>query len=607
MNRAVLLLFLLLAAGCGDSRRESAAPRPVQVEASAQWSEELFGHAIDNLNRLEEFDAGEVRRLIVERMQSVGASRRAPQADQADSLRTTWPEPEMLEQVVGRLGQWAKAQDPPPGWKRDPLLATLPGGVAELPMVRDLDQVQFSSYDGFGLLEAVLLRDIASWARGRGGSELDRAQRLFDWTIRNIQFEAESPDRIPLVPWESLLLGRGTAMERAGIFILLLRQEGIDAAMLELPIAAKSLMTLEKGPGLEGVASEGDHWLVPWCVAALVEGKLYLFDPRLGLPIPSPGGVRVEGGRLEVLPATLEQVVREPSILDRVDFDSKHPYWAKSLDLKQAVVAVEASPLYLAKRAKLVESRLVGKQKMVLCCDATGQATRFQAAAHDAKVHLWSLPYQTLLRRSQLGTGGVCRQLNAIWPFFAGNGTPLFRGRIFHLKGRFADSEGAIAHYQAARPTDEALMGEQRRLFAEYMKAAPAEFEQLPPDRQAEAKQQMAQEAAMKVHLQMALFRRGKADATYWLGLVSFEQGNYPSAVDYFAQRTLEASPRGPWTLGARYNLGRALEAMGSAERAFDEYRKEGSVPAYYGNRLRAHWLADFLAAGAKRAGEGKK
>ena len=56
--------------------------------------------------------------------------------------------------------------------------------------------------------------------------------KLFDWTIRNIALDRDSLDRTPQMPWETLLLGHGTAMERAWVFILLARQQGLDAAVL---------------------------------------------------------------------------------------------------------------------------------------------------------------------------------------------------------------------------------------------------------------------------------------------------------------------------------------------------------------------------------------
>ena len=61
--------------------------------------------------------------------------------------------------------------------------------------------------------------------------------------------------------------------------------------------------------------------------------------------------------------------------------------------------------------------------------------------------------------------------------------------------------------------------------------------------------------------------KTAKEDASYWLGLIAFEQKNYPVAIDYFSRRTLDATPDGPWTDGAHYNLGRTYEALGQLDR----------------------------------------
>jgi len=74
------------------------------------------------------------------------------------------------------------------------------------------------------------------------------------------------------------------------------------------------------------------------------------------------------------------------------------------------------------------------------------------------------------------------------------------------------------------------------------------------------------------------------------LGLIAFEEKNYPVAIDYFSRRTLEATPDGPWTDGAHYNLGRTYEANGQLAEAIDLYQSDRS-PQKHGNRLRARRL----------------
>ena len=95
-----------------------------------------------------------------------------------------------------------------------------------------------------------------------------------------------------------------------------------------------------------------------------------------------------------------------------------------------------------------------------------------------------------------------------------------------------------------------------------------------------------------------AILRR-KQDATYWLGLISFDEHEYTTAEEYFKNLSLDVWPHGPWTDGARYNLARTYEAAGRTDEAVKLYESDDSAQRH-GNRLRARWLRE--AAAAKKA-----
>ena len=135
---------------------------------------------------------------------------------------------------------------------------------------------------------------------------------------------------------------------------------------------------------------------------------------------------------------------------------------------------------------------------------------------------------------------------------------PLMTGRMLHLKGRFVGEPGATVCYQMCRLSDRQL-------------AQMAEVE---------AQQQIVSQ-----------LRVTKQYATYWLGLLAYEQRNYPSARDYLATRTLEAASAGPWTAGAKYNLGRVYELEKQYAKAITQYRGNSAAVDGQGNRLRARWL----------------
>ena len=117
-----------------------------------------------------------------------------------------------------------------------------------------------------------------------------------------------------------------------------------------------------------------------------------------------------------------------------------------------------------------MESLLAGQERLVLTTDPTAQAERIRAAgqAGVAAARLWQFPYQTLQRRSQLRVEDVSQRLDAMLPLFAAHGTPLFKGRILHLKGRFQGQPGAIECYQAARPATQDLVEAEPKLAASH-------------------------------------------------------------------------------------------------------------------------------------------
>jgi TolA-binding protein len=103
-------------------------------------------------------------------------------------------------------------------------------------------------------------------------------------------------------------------------------------------------------------------------------------------------------------------------------------------------------------------------------------------------------------------------------------------------------------------------------------------------------------EASISNEQQRQFVTEIKQAASYWLGIIAYEQGDYRVAVDYFRERVLIASPDGPWTGGARYNLGRSYEAMGEIEQAVAQYQLDTS-PQSTGNKVRARRLLEKMSA----------
>jgi len=249
-----------------------------------------------------------------------------------------------------------------------------------------------------------------------------------------------------------------------------------------------------------------------------------------------------------------------------LDADPEHPYRVQSKGVQEVVVLLEASPDYLSERMRLIESRLAGKEATVLSVSMEEQAARFRACAHVYDAIAWRQPYEVIFQETFYGPQRARWQLQQMAAFQVSPGRlpALRRGRIYHLKGQFLGEPSATAYYQRARLSERQL-----------------DSAQLDPQIE-------------------ALLRLSKIDSTYWMGLLSFEQGQYDSAIDYLKARTLEANPRGPWTHGAKYNLARAYEASGNYKEAIAVYREDTDSPVFAGNLLRAKWL-ESVTSGKKK------
>ncbi len=451
-------------AGCGGGRSASARRGP---QSKADSGGDLIKSLAESINHLEEFDSGQ-----------------------------------MLTQIRDRLNQWVSNEHPAVDWQRDKLLATLPEKLQELSDLKKLDAEEYSTSDAVFLQEAVWLRDVAKTTQAGQFDDVLLAERLFDWTVRNLQLQKDPVETTDSAghqrhllhgPRDILLMSRGTAEERSWVFVLLARQLGLDAVVLTLP------------------QGEGKPRRV-WLPALLHDKDLYLFDGRLGFPIPGPGGKGV---------ATLAQAAADDSVLRALDLDETHPYPVKAEELKEIVPWIEASPGYLSKRMKLVESCLAGANHVVLSVNASALAKRLTELSQLAPATVWPLGYELLQQRVHVNKS-MLQAMTAEMVVYQAQ-PKLAMGRTMQFKGRFDGPKGAKEAFMSARPSD--------------IKMQDAKMS---PD-------------------QRAVYEAAKQNASFWLGVIAFDEGNYPVAIDYFSKRTLEAAPDGPWTAAAAVQFGPSL------------------------------------------------
>ncbi len=473
----------------------------------------------------------------------------------------------------------------------------------------DVGTWTFSIADVRAMQEATLLRDLSTWvskqptnARMRswldGQESLDDlqredlaiAERLFDWTVRNIRLQPTDPypdesvapsvggeqsrqKRIPapqraiagpgyqFPTWEILQYGYGDALQRSRIFIELARQQGIDVVYLALPGN-----TVPPRPRV-------------WLTAALIAQELYLFDGELGLPIPGPDGVGI---------ATLTETLKNAELIAALAADGE-PYRFAHAELKDLFALLDVLPTNLSQRIQLVQSRLAGGQRTILAVAPTQLADRVKSLPGITGASLWSVPFETIWFQEALKTElqtnrEVAGRFYQTVGIFQTRG-PLTQGRQLHLQGKFErqdeGKEGAKGLYMQARvPT-----------------AAIAQIGTSQEVQRAMGLVRGTNEGDLVWQMRLAsshmLATQGKQHSTYWLALAHFETGKYEAAATWLKERTIGATPDGPWTAGARYNLARCYEALGKYSEAREIYSEDDS-PQAHGNHLRAKLLKQW-------------
>ena len=453
------------------------------------------------------------------------------------------PDETVLNQIVERLNQWLRGIKFDSAWQPSELLATLPRELRDAEGLQAylspaaLMRPTFESYEGRLLQEAIWCRDISRWVRGSESNRLGQAGRLFDWVVRNVQLEADE-GALPRRPWQALVYGRGTAAERAWLMARLCRQAGMDAVVL---MAA---------------SAEGAPWL---CVGVVLDGQVYLFDPRLGLPVPGPDGQGV---------ATLAQARADDAVLRQLDIDdTKYPVTAS--DLAKTTINLVADQFSLAHRAAMVEERLAGEDAVKLSAPVDAMKKRLEPLGA-GEVRLWDEPFRSLHRQLELDQTART-QAAAQFLMFAWR-PALWKARTLHFRGtkELPESSGRDV---LTDPIDD-----HRDAARLYMDRSVRPTDEL-------LRQQTSPEKQM-------IYSTAKTCATYWLGLLNYDDaGDDPSrlenALRWFEMVFEQPLGKQLWPEGVPYNSARTLQRLGRKEEAIKRLQEDTS-PQREGNQILA-------------------
>ncbi len=418
--------------------------------------------------------------------------------------------------------------------------------------------------------------------------KLAHALVLFDWTVRNIHLLPEleptdeeieqqrlSDDENPIgagvrftgtqrYPWQTLILGRGDYVDRAKIFMMLAREAGLNVAML--------------------TTGENEK---PWAVGVVVGTQYYLFDTKLGLPIPNstPGQI-----------ATLGQLKEKPELLTALNLTLEESlaentrYWVTEKDLSSSLSAqVYVVPESLSQRMIGLENSLVGEYRLALGAFPSRQLEKLPTI-DGVENKLWDIGFDThrfreaVRKAIPMAVSDDQLKDRLRWYFveeaYVDNFHPYRTCRVRFFQGDFEAleedlSRNAVESFQFLNYTEDQIdnLGTDKIMMGIAGLADikdPAEFD-----------------ARLKsTQRQMRLVRR---DVGYFLSQCLFDNGS-PGTSANWLETIAKKDDVQRWKSGVTYLLGRSYESRKEYDRAIEQYKFEDSEQNH-GNLIRVRML----------------
>lgn len=498
--------------------------------------------------------------------------------------------------IISALNSWSEQTPAAEDWSPPELIKTLEPRLRNAPGLPNLDASRFLPNDVDYLQLNYVLRQVTTWAgqatgddplfaewlsslEDRLGSEgqfqLRQASQLFDWTIRNIDLQPLEPDSpapsITDLPagltfrgpgyrqttLQTLMRGSGDPWQRSRVFIQLCRQAGIDACLL-------------------GLEEDDSPKPSEWLVGVRIGEELFLFEPRLGIPVPGPNQVGI---------ASLAEARKDASVLRRLNVPGWFDYPIDAEMAQQTVALLDAPPEALSQRMARLESGFTGETRMVLGYDVDASGKAFEAIPGIAAAKLWSIPMEARIYQAAMAELAE-QDLNlAAWQAsewgMLTRGFPLARARWEHLVGNFdreGQEEGARVMYMQMRHPEFDIDDLEFNVDLQKSYGIRRELGQ------------SNEEFSFQVRRIQDVMRIAKRAASYWLSLIHYDTGDYENARNWYEKRVLGDEQQSRWEAGARYNLARSLEHLGEVEQASALYKTIGD-PQEHGNRIRARLL----------------
>lgn len=491
----------------------------------------------------------------------VNVSEIRPRETESDNLQTALAIVDGLDNAdlsqatsacIYNFNQWIEKHDDDSQWVTPSLLSALPIHLAGTGLVNNVGAKRFFPPDVNYLQEMSWISQIARWIQANevdhrkiwddhipasvqreDRAKLQKVLRMFDWTVRNVQLEPllEYPE-VPegetrtapelgmpgpgysMAVRDILVFGKGDWWQRARVLALLARQVDVSVVLLGLP-------------------AEFGEAKQPWLTACLIGDQLYLLDVKDGLPVLTEDGSAIatlHGLRqnqkyaVTLLPASIEASGEEM--------------------LSGLVGLIEADVMSVSHRMAILEKYLTGDRQMKLTTMPNTLSRELRTKHAIEKSEIWVPTYEyyafatALNARISEGDAGVITFLKEKQDYqILEDMYQLKEGRFKSFRGLFDDFEIGVG--QETQRGSKTLLMSSRLSQDKIVKVTTDRQvqEELGYVRPDEMSLTAWQENLRRTKL---IFVKTKDMASYMIGMIHMEQGNYSDAIDWLERRTLQ-------------------------------------------------------------------
>ena len=491
----------------------------------------------------------------------VNVSEIRPRETESDNLQTALAIVDGLDNAdlsqatsacIYNFNQWIEKHDDDSQWVTPSLLSALPIHLAGTGLVNNVGAKRFFPPDVNYLQEMSWISQIARWiqanevdhrkiwddhipasVKSEDRAKLQKVLRMFDWTVRNVQLEPllEYPE-VPegetrtapelgmpgpgysMAVRDILVFGKGDWWQRARVLALLARQVDVSVVLLGLP-------------------AEFGEAKQPWLTACLIGDQLYLLDVKDGLPVLTEDGSAIatlHGLRqnqkyaVTLLPASIEASGEEM--------------------LSGLVGLIEADVMSVSHRMAILEKYLTGDRQMKLTTMPNTLSRELRTKHAIEKSEIWVPTYEyyafatALNARISEGDAGVIAFLKEKQDYqILEDMYQLKEGRFKSFRGLFDDFEIGVG--QETQRGSKTLLMSSRLSQDKIVKVTTDRQvqEELGYVRPDEMSLTAWQENLRRTKL---IFVKTKDMASYMIGMIHMEQGNYSDAIDWLERRTLQ-------------------------------------------------------------------